>query len=163
MLQEKAYLDSPFGCFEVGGSRNGLRRVQLTDKKYCPDLPVPGELRTAVQQLKEYFEGSRKVFDLKLDLSGAPPFHQAVWKELLAVPYGHTISYSEIAEKLGDPRSVRAVGQASARNPIAIIVPCHRCVAKNGDLTGYFYGLDMKRRLLELENPLQFARQGQLF
>lgn len=163
MLIEKAYLSSPFGCFEIRGSRHGLRSVQLTDKKRCPDLPVPAVLRQAVEQLKEYFEGSRTEFGLKLDYADATEFHQAVWEELRKIPYGHTTTYSKIAETLGDPKSVRAVGQANRHNPIAIIVPCHRCIAKSGDLQGYFYGLDMKRQLLELENPQSFARQGSLF
>jgi methylated-DNA-[protein]-cysteine S-methyltransferase len=81
----------------------------------------------------------------------------------LKIPYGHTTTYQAIAENLGDKKAVRAVGQANRHNPIAIIVPCHRCIAKSGELQGYFYGLDMKRQLLELENPLSFARQGSLF
>ncbi len=163
MLQEKAYVESPFGCFEVRGSRRGISRIELTEKKRCPGLPVPAILREAVQQLGEYFAGNRQQFTLELDFGEATDFHRAVWSRLLDVPYGHTITYSAIAEHLGDPKLVRAVGQASARNPIAIVVPCHRCLAKSGDLQGYFYGLDMKRRLLELENPMQFARQGSLF
>jgi methylated-DNA-[protein]-cysteine S-methyltransferase len=86
-----------------------------------------------------------------------------VWNLLQEIPYGHTTSYLALADKLGDKKAVRAVGQANRHNPIAIIVPCHRCIAKNGDLQGYFYGLDTKRQLLELENPLSFARQGSLF
>ena len=163
MLVEKAYLSSPFGCWEIKGSRKGLRSVKLTDKKICPDLPVPAVLLDALRQLEEYFRGERHDFDLALDFAEATPFHRAVWEELLHIPYGHTTTYLAIAEKLGDPKAVRAVGQANRSNPIAIIVPCHRCIAKNGDLQGYFYGLDMKRRLLELENPQSFARQGSLF
>ncbi len=163
MLVEKAYLSSPFGCWEIKGSRKGLRSVKLTDKEICPDLPVPAVLREALQQLTEYFQGERQSFDLDLDFGEATTFHRAVWEELLQIPYGHTTTYLAIAEKLGDPKAVRAVGQANRSNPIAVIVPCHRCIAKNGDLQGYFYGLDMKRRLLELENPQSFARQGSLF
>ena len=163
MLIEKAYLNTPFGCFEVRGSRHGVRSVKLTDKKGCPDLPVPAVLRQAVTELTEYFNGERQSFGVTLDFGEATDFHKAVWEELIKVPYGHTTTYLSIAEKLGDPKAVRAVGQANRQNPIAIIVPCHRCIAKNGDLQGYFYGLDMKRKLLELENPLSFARQGSLF
>ena len=163
MLIEKAFLPTPFGCFEIRGSRRGLRSVRLTAKEHCPDLPVPAVLRQTVAQLQEYFRGERKAFDIPLDFGDATAFHQAVWEELRQVPYGHTTTYSAIAEKLGDPKAVRAVGQANRQNPIAIIVPCHRCIAKNGDLQGYFYGLDMKRQLLELENPASFARQGSLF
>lgn len=154
---------SPFGCFELTGSKLGLRTVRLVDTKPCPAGPIPPELRNAVRQLDEYFKQQRRAFDLKLDWSEATDFHQRVWQALLEVDYGKTTSYLAIAEKLGDAKAVRAVGQANRLNPIAIIVPCHRVIAKNGDLQGYFYGLDFKRRLLALENPLAFAEQGSLF
>ena len=120
-------------------------------------------LQKCVEQLDEYFSGERKKFDLQLDWLDATDFNKAVWKELVKIPYGRTTNYSAIAEKIGNPTAVRAVGLANRNNPIAIIVPCHRVIAKNGDLQGYFYGLDMKRQLLELENPRSFARQGSLF
>lgn len=162
MLQTTHYL-SPFGCFEIQGSIAGIRSIKLVNKKPCPAGPIPPELRDCVEQLDEYFKGQRRTFDLPLDWSGATDFEKAVWSELLLIPYGRTTTYLAIAEKLGDPKAIRAVGQASKHNPIAIVVPCHRVIAKSGDLQGYFYGLDMKRRLLELENPLSFARQGTLF
>lgn len=162
-MLEKTHFLSPFGCLEIQGSSLGISSVKLVEKKPCPAGPIPDALRECVVQLTEYFKGERREFDLKLDFGGAPAFHQAVWQELLKVPYGHTTTYAAIAEKLGDLKAVRAVGQANAHNPIAIIVPCHRCIAKSGDLQGYFYGLDMKRQLLELENPMSFARQGSLF
>ncbi len=90
-------------------------------------------------------------------------FQVRVWEALLRIPMGCAVTYSSIAEKLGNPKAVRAVGQANAHNPIAIVVPCHRVIAKTGDLQGYFYGLGVKRQLLELENPMSFARQGDLF
>ncbi|MCB0636319.1 MAG: methylated-DNA--[protein]-cysteine S-methyltransferase [Lewinella sp.] len=160
---EVAHFLSPFGCFRITGSYKGIRSVQLVDTKPCPAGPIPRVLRDCVTQLAEYFKRERQTFDLRLDWEGHTDFHQAVWKELLEIPYGHTTSYLSIAEKLGDPKAIRAVGQANRRNPIAIIVPCHRVIAKSGELQGYFYGLDFKRRLLELENPLSFARQGSLF
>ncbi|MCB0569471.1 MAG: methylated-DNA--[protein]-cysteine S-methyltransferase [Phaeodactylibacter sp.] len=162
-MLEKTYFFSPFGCIEIKGSSLGVSSVKFIDKKPCPVGPIPEVLRDCVIQLDEYFKGQRTEFSLKLDFGGAPAFHQAVWQELLNVPFGRTTTYIAIAEKLGDTKAVRAVGQANAHNPIAIIVPCHRCIAKSGDLQGYFYGLDMKRQLLELENPMSFARQGSLF
>lgn len=162
-MEEKTHFLSPFGCFEVKGSELGVSSVKLVDTRPCPAGPIPPVLKDAVVQLSEYFKGTREIFDLKLNFGDTTRFHQAVWKELLKIPYGHTTTYLSIAEKLGDPKAVRAVGQANRNNPIAIIVPCHRCIAKNGDLQGYFYGVDMKRQLLELENPLSFARQGSLF
>jgi methylated-DNA-[protein]-cysteine S-methyltransferase len=157
------YVDTIFGIFRVTGSDFGIREVILVDEKGKSDTKVPKEVQKAKTQLEEYFEGRRKSFDLKLDWSGAPEYHQKVWKELQKIPFGRTTSYLDIAEKLGDKKAVRAVGQANKRNPIAIVVPCHRVVAKNGDLQGYFYGVDMKRRLLEMENPMQFGEQASLF
>lgn len=159
----KTHFLSPFGCFRIEGSARGLRSVRWVDTKPCPAGPIPRELKDSVRQLAEYFRGERREFDLPLDWSGAGDFHQSVWRELLRIPYGHTTSYLAIAEKLGDRNAIRAVGQANKRNPLAIIVPCHRVVAKSGDLQGYFYGLDFKRRLLELENPRGFGRQTSLF
>ncbi len=158
------HVDSPMGRFEITGSEVGIRSVRLTESDVLEWGPKPmGLLAEAVDQLEEYFRRERTSFDLLLDWADAPPFHKEVWRELLRVPYGHTTTYSAIAEKLGDTRKVRAVGQAASRNPIAIIVPCHRVIAKSGDLQGYFYGLDFKRQLLELENPISFSRQGTLF
>ena len=163
MSEYTAYCPSSFGCFEIKGSDKGITSVKLVDKKPCIQLSVPRQLEDAVQQLAEYFDRKRQVFDLELDWEGAAPFNQAVWEQLLEIPYGHTTTYSAIAEKINNPAAVRAVGLANKYNPIAIIVPCHRVIAKSGELQGYFYGLDMKRQLLELENPMSFAEQGTLF
>lgn len=162
-MLEKAYYHSPFGCFEIIGSELGLTSVKLKNNIDCTQTVIPTFLQACVTQLDEYFKGNRNVFDLKLDWNGAAEFNKSVWVELLNIPYGRTASYSSIAEKIGNPAAVRAVGLANRNNPIAIIVPCHRVIAKNGDLQGYFYGLDMKRKLLELENPLSFAQQGVCF
>ncbi|KAA3632077.1 MAG: methylated-DNA--[protein]-cysteine S-methyltransferase [Bacteroidetes bacterium] len=159
----KTYYLSPFGCFEIKGSELGIQSVRLSDKQPCPAGPIPEELRECVVQLDLYFKQQLTEFDLKLDWGGHSEFNISVWQELVKIPYGHTTSYSAIAETLNNPKAVRAVGLANRNNPIAIIVPCHRVIAKSGDLQGYFYGLDMKRRLLELENPMSFARQGSLF
>lgn len=158
-----AYCPTPFGCFEITGSKLGIRSVKLVDKSPCLQVDVPEVLQDCYQQLIEYFNQDRRHFSLQLDWSGRSEFNKSVWRELLKVPYGHTTTYSALAEKIGNPTAVRAVGLANRNNPVAIIVPCHRVIAKNGQLQGYFYGLDMKRRLLELENPMSFARQGSLF
>ncbi len=159
------YCKTAFGCFEIKGSSLGIQQVHW--KSEMPAVQsteeLPSMVQECVRQLQEYFEGKRREFDLKFDWGGASEFYKAVWQALLEIPYGHTTSYSAIAEKIGHPDAVRAVGLANRNNPIAIIVPCHRVIAKSGDLQGYFYGLDMKRRLLELENPQSFARQGSLF
>lgn len=162
MLQQTR-IPTSFGCFEIAGSELGITRVNKVEGDSCPGGAVPELLQECARQLEEYFGGERREFDLKLDWGGAPEFYKSVWEQLLLIPYGHTTSYSAIAEQIGHPDAVRAVGLANRNNPIAIIVPCHRVIGKSGDLQGYFYGLDMKRRLLELENPKSFARQGNLF
>lgn len=162
-MQQLAYCDTAFGCFLIKGSTLGISSIKLVENPPVERPEVPAELQKAVTQLQAYFNGDLEAFDLPLDWSGAPDFNIAVWKELVNIPYGRTTTYSAIAEKIGNPTAVRAVGLANRNNPIAIVVPCHRVIAKNGDLQGYFYGLDMKRRLLELENPMSFARQGSLF
>jgi methylated-DNA-[protein]-cysteine S-methyltransferase len=108
-------------------------------------------------QLERYFAGKLEVFEIPLDLIGTP-FQQSVWKELLTIPYGTTISYRELADRLGNPRAVRAVGGANGKNPVSIIVPCHRVVGADGDLVGYGGGIDRKRWLLQHERAL--APQG---
>lgn len=107
-------------------------------------------LQAACKQLDEYFEGRRKIFDLALKPQGTV-FQRSAWEALLRIPYGETRSYLQQAQSLKNPRAIRAVGQANSRNPIAIIIPCHRVIGKNGTLTGYAGGLDRKTQLLELE------------
>ena len=105
------------------------------------------------KQLKEYFSMKRKIFDLPLVLNGTE-FQKKAWKQLLKIHYGKTISYGEQAERIGDAKKARAVGAANARNPISIVVPCHRIIAKNGDLTGFGGGLDNKKFLINLEQQI---------
>lgn len=106
--------------------------------------------KKAQAQLEEYFEGTRKEFDLPLKLEGTP-FQVSVWEALMKIPYGETRSYRDIAEQIGNPNSYRAVGLANNKNPISVIIPCHRVIGANGDMIGYGGGLNKKRRLLELE------------
>ena len=106
--------------------------------------------RPAVTQLEEYFQGRRRTFDLPIQAEGTP-FQRKVWKELQKIPYGETASYGEIAQRLGNPAAVRAVGRANGTNPVSLIIPCHRVIGANGTLTGYGGGLEVKRGLLQLE------------
>ncbi len=161
-MVEKTYYQSPIGCFEITGTENGIQSVKLTDEVQG-NTRAPECLKACVEQLKEYFRGERTDFKLKIDWLKATDFNVSVWRALLEIPYGRTTSYSAIAEKIDNPKAVRAVGLANRNNPIAIIVPCHRVIAKDGKLQGYFYGLDVKRQLLQLENPTSFATQGSLF
>ncbi len=128
------------------------------DRAFAEDLTEPdeeiawtdGRRSPARRQLEEYFQGRRREFELDLAPRGTP-FQQSVWRALCDVPFGATTSYSEIAETIGRPTAVRAVGAANGKNPIAIVVPCHRIIGRDGSLTGYAGGLERKRRLLEHE------------
>ncbi|MBL7775922.1 MAG: methylated-DNA--[protein]-cysteine S-methyltransferase [Saprospiraceae bacterium] len=113
--------------------------------------------------MEEYFSGKRTVFAVQLDWGGASDFHRQVWAELQKIPYGETVAYSDVAQRIGQPKAVRAVGLANRLNPVAIVVPCHRVIGKAGELRGYFYGLETKMALLRHENPRRFAEQGNLF
>ena len=159
---ESCIINTPLGFAKLEGDSSGISSLTVLNNETFESNTITETLEDAAHQLKEYFKGERTDFSLKLNPQGTD-FQKRVWAELLNIPYGRTISYSEIAIKIGNPDAVRAVGLANKNNPIAIIVPCHRVIGKNGDLTGYFYGLDTKRQLLELENPLSFSRQGSLF
>lgn len=160
MTVSKAYFESPFGTILVKASQLGIQSIQWVEPM---ERSVPKELEECVLQLEEYFARERMSFDLQLDWSEAADFDKKVWEYLVTVPYGKTVSYSDIALQLDSPKAVRAVGGANARNPIPIVVPCHRVIGKNGSLTGFAYGLDMKAKLLGLERPVDFAEQGSLF
>lgn len=127
----------------------GVRKEQESaeDKENNPVV------QQTIKELEEYFAGNRKVFTVPLDLRGTE-FQKKVWEALREIPYGETRSYKEIAEKIGNPKASRAVGMANHRNPIGIVVPCHRVVGANGKLTGYAGGIPMKQALLELEKPM---------
>ena len=147
-------MDSPVGPLTIVASDDGIRavlwptdttnRVPLGDVETTDDHPI---LSKAVEQLGEYFDGRRQEFDLPLDANGSD-FQQSAWAALRTIPYGTTVSYGEQAERMGDRRKARAVGAANGRNPVSIIVPCHRVVGSNGALTGFAGGLDTKEWLL---------------
>jgi len=160
---DHAVINTRYGKFEIIGSTKGIRSVKKLQEDKALTTAIPACLQTCATQLLEYFAGKRTTFDIQPDWEGASPFSIKVWEALLEVPYGRTTSYGALAEKVGSPKGFQAVGLANKHNPIAIIVPCHRCIGKNGDLTGYFYGLDMKRSLLQMENPTSFGVQGSLF
>ncbi|RFD28537.1 cysteine methyltransferase [Pseudomonas sp. GL93] len=126
-------------------------RVRLGELIEANDSPV---LRETERQLKEYFAGTRNQFELELDFAGSD-FQKQVWQALLTIPFGETRSYSQIAEQIGNPKAVRAVGAANGRNPISIIAPCHRVVGASGGLTGFAGGLEAKQYLLTLEDRSQ--------
>ena len=148
--RHRAFLKTSIGYIEVTGSDLGISSLTFLDFRVKPQN-VPHCLKSAVQQLEEYFHGTRHVFDLPLDLQGSP-FQLKVWNELLKIPYGQTISYIELARRTGNVKAVRAVGGANGHNPVSVIVPCHRVIGFNGRLVGYRGGLRRKKYLLELEH-----------
>jgi methylated-DNA-[protein]-cysteine S-methyltransferase len=149
--------DSPHGRMLLVASDDGLTGVYFDGQKYHPQLEAGwrhdarhAPLRQAKRELAEYFDGERKRFETALAPEGTP-FQRAVWKAISTVGFGKTITYGELAQRAGCPGSARAAGAATGRNPISIIVPCHRIVGSNGSLTGYAGGLEKKRALLALE------------
>jgi O-6-methylguanine DNA methyltransferase len=147
-------IDSPVGPLLLAVSQRGLVALEF-GRGTMGEGWVEAADRTApyARQLEEYFAGKRRAFDVPLDLRGTE-FQKRCWQELLKIPYGETRSYAEIARAIGNPSAVRAVGLANGQNPIAIVVPCHRVIGSDGSLTGYGGGLEVKRRLLELEGAL---------
>jgi O-6-methylguanine DNA methyltransferase len=171
-----ASLDSPIGPLFLAGSGLGLVALEFdtrlpgqqsirpnprdlreesprSEKKAMAFEHSPRVMRPYVIELEEYFAGKRRDFTFPLDLRGTD-FQLACWRALLAIPYGETRSYAAIARAVGKPNAFRAVGMANNRNPVAIVVPCHRVIASDGTLCGYGGGLDVKRKLLELEGSL---------
>ena len=146
---------SPVGTLQLFGTETALTGVFMENHRH-QSLETRnadrdgGPLRDAREQLEEYFAGTRQEFSIPLDAAGTE-FQQAVWQALREIPYGVAISYGELARRIGNPRAVRAVGLANGRNPISIIVPCHRVIGADGSLTGYGGGLERKRFLLALE------------
>jgi len=149
------YLPTPIGDLLLAGERDTLQMIGFPKGSMRRD-PEPNWIYNeqpfvaARQQLTEYFAGERKAFDLPLALQGTE-FQLLVLKELSRIPYGETVSYGEIAKRIGRPKAVRAVGAANGRNPIPIVIPCHRVIGSSGDLTGFGGGLDTKTELLRLE------------
>jgi|SRR5690554_1010419 len=150
---QTAIVDSPLGKIEVNGDNSGIVSVIFLDsEEVIISETIPNELIDAATQLKEYFKGERKEFNLKLSPKGTD-FQQKVWKELEKIPYGKTVSYQQIANNLGNPKVIRAAASANGKNPISIVIPCHRVIGSDGSLTGYAGGLHRKKWLLEHENP----------
>lgn len=148
----KAYHPSPIGLVEVTGNPDGIASVHFVeDQPYLPD--IPDCLQDCIKQLTEFFQGNRQDFSLKLNPQGTA-FQQKVWAALLNIPYGRTATYLDIALALGDKNAVRAVGSANGRNPISVIVPCHRVIGANGKLIGYGGGIWRKEWLLRHEGAI---------
>nr|WP_283771759.1 methylated-DNA--[protein]-cysteine S-methyltransferase [Cellulophaga sp. 20_2_10] len=155
---ETAYIKTPLGIAKIEGDENGLSVISVLDDAEITEV-IPEVLEDAVYQLQEYFSGERAIFSIELNPEGTD-FQKKVWKGLLEIPYGKTCSYLELSKVLGDPKAIRAVAAANGKNPLWIIVPCHRVIGSDGSLTGYAGGLHRKKWLLEHESP---AKQTSLF
>lgn len=148
---ETAYIKTPLGIAKIMGDEYGISEISILDEGIISSI-IPVVLQEAVTQLNDYFEGKRTDFTFKLNPSGTE-FQQKVWKGLLEIPFGKTMSYLELSKKLGDVKAIRAVASANGKNPLWIVVPCHRVIGTDGSLTGYAGGLWRKKWLLEHENP----------
>ena len=149
---ETVFIKTPLGIAKLEGDIDGLHSFTVLDEEVSIDTVFPEILEDAVYQLNEYFKGERNNFSLKLNPQGSE-FQQRVWKALLEIPYGKRVTYMDLSKKLGDPKAIRAVAAANGKNPLWIIIPCHRVVGSKGELTGYAGGLHRKQWLLEHETP----------
>jgi methylated-DNA-[protein]-cysteine S-methyltransferase len=148
---ETAYIKTPLGIATIIGDENGVSVISVADEGEVSAI-IPAILNDAISQLNDYFEGKRNDFTFKLNPRGTE-FQKKVWKALLQIPYGKTRTYLEQSKILGDVKAIRAVASANGKNPLWIVVPCHRVIGSNGSLTGYAGGLWRKKWLLEHENP----------
>ena len=145
-------LETPLGIAKIIGDEDGIASVSILNSNEQFSDIIPNELQDCVYQLRDYFMGERECFSIKLNPKGTD-FQKRVWKQLEKIPFGKTISYLELSKQLGDIKAIRAVANANGKNPLWIIVPCHRVIGSDGSLTGYAGGLSRKQWLLEHESP----------
>lgn len=150
-MSKRAFYKTNFCTFEICYTNEAITYIKFAKDDEDISKSLTSKLSDkAYKQLNEYFEGKRKEFDLPLKLEGTK-FQKQVWRELTKIPYGQTRSYKDIALAIANPKAVRAVGMANNKNPISIVIPCHRVIGSNGDLIGYAGGLEIKKELLNLE------------
>ena len=154
---EECIINSPLGYTKITGDVNGVASISVLNSQETITEVIPVELEDCVYQLNEYFEGTRKQFNLKLNPQGTT-FQQKVWKELETIPYSKSCSYLQLSKQLGDVKAIRAVANANGKNPLWIVIPCHRVIGSDGSLTGYAGGLHRKKWLLEHESPYKQQR-----
>ncbi len=150
-------VESPLGFTKIVGTEDGISSISILNSEEKITDIIPLELEDCVHQLHDYFEGKRTQFDIKLNPEGTD-FQKKVWNELQTIPYGKTCSYLELSQQLGDIKAIRAVANANGRNPLWIVIPCHRVIGSDGSLTGYAGGLHRKQWLLEHESPYKQQR-----
>jgi methylated-DNA-[protein]-cysteine S-methyltransferase len=156
---ETAFIHTPLGIAKLEGDESGLASITVLNDDIPASTIIPELLEDTVYQLQEYFEGTRASFSLTLNPNGTD-FQKRVWDALLDIPYGKTVSYLELSKTLGDVKAIRAVAAANGKNPLWIVIPCHRVIGSDGSLTGYAGGLHRKKWLLDHESP---AKQQALF
>ena len=167
MFFSRSTYEAPFGVLTVVGSDLGIRYVMFNndahpkplERLHISETEIHDSVNDAVTQLQEYCDGSRRDFDLPLDLQGTE-FQVAAWRALADIPYGHTASYGQQAASIGRPKAVRAIGGANGRNPVAIVLPCHRIVGADGSLTGFGGGIEVKKWLLDHEQSILHSTTG---
>jgi methylated-DNA-[protein]-cysteine S-methyltransferase len=148
------YYKTPIGTAKIVGDENGIQSISVLDDDIKTSENIPSFLKDCISQLEEYFAGTRTEFNLKLNPQGTE-FQQKVWKELLNIPYNSTRTYLEQTKAIGDVKAIRAVASANGKNPIWIVIPCHRVLGSDGSLTGYAGGIWRKKWLLDHENPVK--------
>ena len=156
---ETTFINTPLGIAKLEGDENGLTSITVLNDDIPASTVIPELLEDAVYQLQEYFEGTRDSFSLSLNPNGTD-FQKRVWDALQDIPYGKTVSYLELSKILGDVKAIRAVAAANGKNPLWIVIPCHRVIGSDGSLTGYAGGLHRKKWLLNHESP---SKQQSLF
>lgn len=149
---KEAIIHTPLGQAKIIGNDKGISSIVVLDNDLPTSKYIPQELENCVSQLNQYFRGNLKEFDLKLNPKGTI-FQKRVWNELIKIPYGKTLSYLKLSKNLGNPKAIRAVAHANGKNPIWIVIPCHRVIGSDGSLVGYAGGLNRKKWLLDHENP----------
>ena len=150
---ETAYVKTPLGTAKIIGDADGIAVISILSEGDI-SKKIPAVLKESVKQLNEYFDGKRNDFTFKMNPAGTD-FQKKVWDELLKIPFGKTISYMDLSKKIGDVKAIRAVASANGKNPLWIVVPCHRVIGTDGSLTGYAGGLWRKKWLIEHESPSQ--------
>lgn len=163
MTRSHTVIDSPYGPLTLVATEGVLSAIYMTEQRHRPPQETFGDADArpfdgVIDQLDEYFAGERTEFDVPLRLTGTP-FQRSVWDQLLTIPYGETRSYGQLADALGRSGASRAVGLANGKNPVSIIVPCHRVIGSTGSLTGYGGGLDRKQRLLVFEGAARASAE----
>ena len=149
---QTVYIKTPLGTAEIIGDVNGVSAISILDVETEISNEIPDFLELPIKELNEYFDFKRTTFTFKLQPQGTA-FQQKVWQELINIPFGKTVSYMDLSKKLGDIKAIRAVASANKKNPLWIVIPCHRVIGTDGSLTGYAGGLWRKKWLLEHENP----------